>query len=214
MATNDAPPPARRLVRKRILIPSVLLAAALVLFGWLWYRGTVTDTNPYTPTSAAEGPVTQLVNLGPGFTSVRCAIVVDAPPDAVWQVISDYDSHPRFVPYIARLSSEKRDDGRVRLTGLARSRLWGDWPFEIDVKHNETPGQSYLAEWHEKDKTGFAVNRGMWTVKRAGDRQSLVIFNKQMEVPGYPNFLIRNILMNRLDSIVTAMRDEVHRRAS
>lgn len=214
MATDAAPAqPQRRRVRKRILIPSVLLAAALVGFVWLWWRGTMADTAPRNPLSVADGVVTQLLKLDEGVIAVRSAVIVDAPPEAVWRIVSDYDSHPRFVPHIAEISSSKLDDGRVRLTGMAHSRIWGDWPFEIDVTHKETPGEFYSASWDEKDKTGFAVNRGSWKLKPVGDNQTLLAFTKQMEVPGYPNFVVRNILLDRLGSIVRAMRDEAVKRS-
>jgi uncharacterized membrane protein len=210
----DAPPakPQRRRVRKRIWIPSVLLAAVLIAFVWLWWRGTMADTAPRNPASVSDGVVTQLLQVNDAAIAVRSAVIVDAPPEAVWRVVSDYDSHPKFVPYIAELSSSKLDDGRVRLTGRARSRIWGDWPFEIDVVHTETPGKSYQAEWNEKDKSGFAINRGSWKLTPAGERQTLLAFTKQMEVPGYPNWVVRNILLDRLGSIVRAMRDEAIKR--
>jgi hypothetical protein len=33
-----------------------------------------------------------------------------------------------------------------------------------------------------------------------------------MEIEGYPNFLVRNILMDRVGTIVQSMRDEVVKR--
>jgi hypothetical protein len=210
MAT--ASQPQKRRVRKRILIPSVLLALVALTAIWLYWRGTAADTVERNPNSPAEGPVTQLLTQD-GHTFVRCAIIVDAPPAAVWPVVTNYDSHSTFVPYIAELSSQKLDDGKVRLTGVAHSRMWGDWPFEIDVTENKQPDQgNYSATWDEPDKSGFAVNRGGWVLKPIGAKQTLMVFTKQAEFQGYPNFLIRNILMDRVGAIVRGMRDEALRR--
>lgn len=212
MATDAAAQPQKRRVRKRIWIPSVLLA--LLVFGgtWLWWRGTSADTVERNPASAADGAITQLLTQG-GRTFVRCAIIVPAQPEAVWKVVTDYDSHPEFIRYIAELSSQKLDDGRVRLTGVAHSRLWGDFPFESDVTHAEKPAQGeYAASWHEEGKSGFLVDRGAWTVKRLDADQSLLIITLQMELQGYPNFLVRNILMDRVGAIVQSVRDEVAKR--
>ena len=101
----------------------------------------------------------------------------------------------------------------MHLTGVLHSRLWGDFPFESDVTHTEKPAQGdYAASWHEEGKAGFLVDRGGWMVKRLPDDQSLLIFSLQMEIEGYPNFLVRNILMDRVGAIVQSMRDEVTKR--
>ena len=212
MATDAAAQPQKRRVRKRIWIPIALLGVVVLFALWLVWRGTSTETVERNPTSAADGAVTQLL-YQQGRTFVRTAIVVPAPPAAVWKVVTDYDSHPKFIRYISELSSQKRDDGRVHLTGVAHSRLWGDFPFESDVTHTEKPAQDeYAASWHEEAKAGFLVDRGGWKVLRLSDDQSLLIFTLQMEIEGYPNFLVRNILMDRVGTIVQSMRDEVVKR--
>lgn len=206
-----AQPPKRR-VRKRLWIPSVLLGVLAFAVGWLVWRGTNAETIESNPASAADGAVTQLLSQE-GRTFIRTAIVVSAPPASVWKVVTDYDSHPRFIRYVGALSSQERDDGRVHLTGVAHSRLWGDFPFESDVTHVEQPAQGeYAASWHEEGKQGFVVDRGGWTVRHLPNDQSLLIFTLQMEIDGYPNFLVRNILMDRLGTIVQSMRDEVVKR--
>lgn len=215
--TSDAgtqPQPQKRRVRKRILIPGVLLLGVAITFAWLYWHGTNAETAERNPSSAGEAPVTQLLNQD-NRIFVRSAIVIDAAPADVWRVVSDYESHPKFMPYIAHLTSQKLPDGRTRLTGVATTHFTVDWPFEIDVTHveNATQGE-YSSSWHEKDKSDFTVNRGGWTVKPHGAKQTLLVFAKQAEMPRYPNFLIRNILMNRLGDLVSAVRDEVKQRGS
>jgi uncharacterized membrane protein len=213
MAIDAAGQPQKRRVRKRIWIPSALLGVLVLCVAWLAWRGTSAETVERNPASAADGAVTQLLSQE-GRTFVRTAIVVPAPSAAVWRVVIDYDSHPKFIRYVTELSSQKRADGRVHLTGVAHSRLWGDFPFESDVTHAEKPAQGeYAASWHEEGKAGFMVDRGGWTVKHLSDDQSLLIFTLQMEIDGYPNFLVRNILMDRVGTIVQSMRDEVATRA-
>jgi hypothetical protein len=212
MATDAPAQPQKRTVRKRIWIPSVLLALLVLAGSWAWWRGTNAETVERNPASVADGPVTQLLTQE-GRIFVRCAIVVPAPPLAVWRVVTDYESHPMFIRYIGELSSQKLDDNRVRLTGVAHSQMWGDFPFEIDVTHDEKPAQGeYSARWHEEAKAGFDVDGGGWTVKRLPGDQSLLIFSKQTEIQGYPNFLVRTILMDRVGAIVESMRDEVAKR--
>jgi uncharacterized membrane protein len=214
MATDAAtqPQPQKRRVRKRILIPSVLLLAIVVVFAWLYWRGSQAETTERNPASVADQSVTQLLTQD-GRTFVRTALIVDAPPAAVWRVVSDYENHPKFMPYISQLSSQKLPDGRLRLTGVATTHLAVDWPFEIDVSHHEKPAQGeYSSGWHEQNKSDFTVNRGGWTLKPHGTNQTLLVFTTQAEMPSYPNFLIRNLLMNRVGALLTAVRDEVKKR--
>jgi uncharacterized protein YndB with AHSA1/START domain len=212
MATDAATQPHKRRVRKRIWIPGALLGVLVLCFVWLWWRGTSADSVERNPASEADGAVTQLLSQE-GRTFVRTAIVVPATPAAVWKVVTDYDSHPKFIRYVAELSSQKQGDGRVHLKGVAHSRLWGDFPFESDVTHAEKPAAGeYTASWHEEGKAGFVVDRGAWKVLRLPNDQSLLIFTLQMEIEGYPNFLVRNILMDRVGAMVQSMRDEVAKR--
>ena len=178
MAIDTAAQPQKRRVRKRLWIPSVLLALLLLAFGWFWWRGTSADSVERDPATAADGAVTQLLTQE-GRTFIRCAIIVPAAPAAVWKVVSDYDSHPKFIRYIGAMSSQKLDDGRLRLTGVAHSRLWGDFPFVSDVTHAEKPAHGeYAASWHEDNKAGFLVDRGGWMVKRLPGDQSLLVFRR------------------------------------
>ena len=105
MASDAPAQPQKRRVRKRIWIPAILLGVLALALAWLVWRGTSAETTERNPASAADGPVTQLLSQD-GRTFVRTAIVVPAPPAAVWKVVADYDSHPNFIRYISDLSSQ------------------------------------------------------------------------------------------------------------
>src|SRR5947209_2458559 len=95
------PPPPRRRIRKRILIPAILLGLALIVFLWAYIRGTWADTEVRNPRTADEGPITQLYRAPApdGGIHVRCAIIVEARPRDVWAGVTDYVHHPEFLPY-------------------------------------------------------------------------------------------------------------------
>lgn len=204
------PTPAPRRVRKRILIPSVLLVLFLVTLLVLIARGSWADTQIRDPKTPAEGTITQLYRTPEGHTPVRCAIVVPAPAAEVWKVITDYDNHHRFMPYVTHVGSTETADGRHRIAGLAHSQLWGDWLFDSTVKHTATD-DGYKAAWDEAGDP-LTVNRGSWQVRALGKNDSLVVFSLEIELANYPNFLVRNILMDRLHYVLKALRQEVARR--
>ena len=78
----------------------------------------------------------------------------------------------------------------------------------------EVPGGDahYATLWDETDKDLFKINRGGWNVTRAGDSQTLLIFTVQIELKDYPDFVVRNIIMDRIPTLVKAMADEGQRR--
>jgi hypothetical protein len=212
MATQPpAPPPARR-VRKRLVIPALLLALIAIFFAWLYWRGTHIETEMRNPRSAPDGAVTQLLAKD-GGTFVRCAIVVDADPSGVWKVVTDYDRQADFLPYVSQISSARLDEGRIRVSGVAHSRVWGDWPFESVVTEKEDPARGeYTVSWAEEGHGELVLNRGGWAITRLGEHQTLLAYLLEVEVRRGPPFLVRNIIMNRLPSVLRAVREEVRRR--
>jgi hypothetical protein len=215
MSTPAPVPPApatRRRVKKRVLIPLILLGIVLLAFVWLYIRGTWADTEVRDPKTTAEGPVTQLYYAPPAGTSVRCAVLVDAAPHEVWAVVTDYDKHSDFLPYVSEMASAK-NGANVSLVGRAHSSLWGDWDIKVLVTHREEPDKGeFAAFWDEPADDETRVNRGGWQVSGKGDGKTLIVYNLQLEVSRYPDFLVRNILLDRVPKVVAGMRDEVLRR--
>jgi uncharacterized protein YndB with AHSA1/START domain len=217
MSSTPATQPGRpRRLKKRVLIPVVLLGLLLLLFAWLFVRGTWADSTARNPHSAAEGPVVQLLTGEPGRKEVRCALIVDRPPAEVWAVLTDYPHFADFFRYVSRIEVKSRTDQEVHLEGLAHSRLWGDWPFEVKVHHQTWPDKgAYVASWDDPDEE-LPVNRGSWVLEPAGGGRdkTLIVYTLQIETRHYPAFLVRNVLLDRIARIVVSARDEVQRRAS
>jgi uncharacterized protein YndB with AHSA1/START domain len=208
---STATPPRRRRVKKRILIPVILLGLVLLILVWAYVRGTWADSAVRNPQTAADGTMSQLYRTPKGDVQVRCTIVVDAPPAAVWEVVRDYANHPRFLPYVSAMEVQPEADDRVHLKGTAHSRLWGDWSFAVHVSHKKVSDTEYVASWDEPSDA-MPVNRGSWTLTALGPRQTLVVYALEVEASGYPSFFVRNLLLDRLHQVVSGLRDEVYRR--
>jgi uncharacterized membrane protein len=198
-------------VRKRILIPVIVLGLLLTFSLWAYVRGTWADPVERNPQNSAEGTFSQLYRTPQGDVQVRCSIVVDAPAERVWAVVRDYANHPRFLPYISSMHAEAKEGERVHLTGIAHSRLWGDWPFTVHVDHQVVPDKQFIASWDDPGGT-LTVNRGSWNLTAVTANQTLVVFALQVEAAGYPNFFVRNLLLDRVFKVVSGLRDEVKRR--
>ncbi len=219
MSTPSTPPaeatqPQR--AKKRIYIPLILIILVVAVAIAAYVRGTWADSIERNPATADAGTITQLHQKANGNVEVRCAVIVDAPPKEVWAVVTDYPSHAAFLPYVKEVAGIRQADGRFLVKGVAHSRLYGDWPFESLTTHAELPGDEYTTSWteEEKDHDVFAASRGGWSVRPVGkdNKQTLLVFTLQVELQKCPNFIVRNIIMDRLHSLVKAMRDETLKR--
>jgi ribosome-associated toxin RatA of RatAB toxin-antitoxin module len=212
-AQPETPQPQR--VKKRIYIPLILLVLLLVVAVVFYVRGTWADKEEHNPSGPDAGTITQLLERPNKNVVVRCAVVVDAPPKDVWAVINDYASHKDFLPYVTKVEATPQKDGKILIDGVAYSRVWQEWPFESLVTNKEDPDDGeYSALWSEEGKGEYKVNRGGWTLKplAKSKKQTLLEFSLQIEMEKVPNFLVRNIIMDRLHSVLKAMRDETLRR--
>jgi uncharacterized membrane protein len=199
-------------LKKRILIPTILIVLFAALLIGAYVRGSWADTSPRNPQTPAEGAVVHLYQpKEDGALQVRGAILIDAPAARVWAVVRDYPSHPRFMPYIRTLEAHPGERDRVFLSGVAHSRLWGDWPFKMYVDHQADADKKYVAHWDGPSDV-LTVNRGSWTVTAVNPEQTLVVLALEWEAPGYATFFINNLLLDRVPAMLRALRDEVNRR--
>jgi hypothetical protein len=206
MATNPGPTatptPPRRRFKKRYLILAVaaVLAGALLV---LIVRGTWADTRLRNPQVPADGAVCYLYQAPDGHKEVRAALVLDCPAAAVWSVVTDYDHFSDIFPYERSTHWEPDPDGRIHLTGLAHSRLYGDWPFDVHVRHEETP-DGKIASW-DGPTPDLPVNRGSWTVTPLGPDRTLLVLSIEWRMRHVPDFYTHNILLDRLKPMVRAV---------
>jgi uncharacterized membrane protein len=204
-----------RRVKKRFVIPAIVLLVLLGVFVWLYIRGTVADAAEHNPGTPFDATVTQLYSDADGNVMVRSAVIIDVPLKDVWAVIADYDSHAKFMPYVSSLTATAEGDGKYHLTGVAHSRVWGDWPFDSHVQQHMDRKQGVArVTWDEQGDGELAVNRGGWELRKIRDARTLLIFTLQVETVHYPNFIVRNIIMDRLPAVVQSVRDEVKRRGA
>jgi ribosome-associated toxin RatA of RatAB toxin-antitoxin module len=74
---------------------------------------------------------------------VRARALIAAPVAAVWEVLTDYEHLPRFIPGIAKSVVRSRDDSRllVEQSGEARFLIFS-FPIEVRLEVTERPRQS------------------------------------------------------------------------
>jgi hypothetical protein len=210
-APDSTSTPQRRRVKKRILIPAIVLGLLLLFVLLAYVRGTWAASEVRNPQTAGEGTITQLYRTPQGDTQVRCAILVDAPIEKVWAVVRDYGKHGSFLPHFGEIVVGPAEGERVHLVGTAHTWPWGDWPFSVDMDHKKVSDTEYVASW-DNPSEAMPVDRGSWTLQATGPNQTLLVLALQIEAARYPTVFVNNILMDRMYRVVSALRDEVNRR--
>lgn len=195
-------------LRKRYLVPGLFLALLGLLLLWAYVHGTWADTAVKDPTSVGQGPVTQLYQAPDGRKQVRCAVLLDAPPDEVWAVVTDYEQFDSIFPYLRDVHAEKESDGGYRFQGTVSAGIFGDWGYDTHIRHEETPGR-YVASWDEPGGE-LTVNRGSWQITHR-DGGTLLVYTLDVEVRHCPTFLVRDVLLDRVKAIVGAVARRVRK---
>ncbi|MCO5168499.1 MAG: SRPBCC family protein [Planctomycetes bacterium] len=189
-------------------------AAALValglVFALLYVRGTRVSPTPLDPTEPARRAARQL-GQGRDGPRIEAALVLDHPADAVWAVVTDYARFGEtFSPPFWTLRLDEAsplDATRTRLRGEAVSRLWR-FPIDIVVDHGEAPDGARVAAWDAEGQ----VNRGRWVVRPLGPGRTQLRYEAELRVPGYPAFLVNDLLLAEVGYLLEAVRDRLERR--
>jgi hypothetical protein len=124
----------------------------------------------------------------------------------VWSIVTDYDHYDRFLPWLEKIEAERRKDGCF-LQGKAQGSLRGHWPFAIDI-HESKSDLAWSSTWEQMGGKDLVVNRGGWTLIDRG-KQTLLVLALEVEVKGYPAFLVRNVLMYRLPRVLQAAEERL-----
>lgn len=189
-------PKAKRVAWLAAMGLSGLIVLIALLFVW---RGTHATTSPKTPTRAEDGTHCQLYRDPSGHTPVRCAAVIDARPEAVWKVVTDYARFGEIFasPFWRVEVSETRAeaDGRQRLVGRVVAP-YAEYPFDVKIRHETAPDRS-VASWDESDGAGNST-RGSWTVTPAEGGRTLLVYQQEVVAKRSPRFIVNNLLLAQL----------------
>jgi hypothetical protein len=208
-APRPGPPPRpRKPFCKRYAIPLFLLSLLLILFIVFYIRGTWSDSEPRDPKSSSEGIICRLYQPPEGDWQVRCSMVLDDPPEKVWDVVTDYDHFTDIFPTLESCSAGPISGGirnwEVHLSGSARSAI-GTWPFDIDVQ-NEVEPRGGHSHW-EGESGDVKKIAGSWTVTPAGEGKTLLVYASHIDIKHYPKWVVVNALLWRQPKVMQAVAD-------
>lgn len=203
--------------RRSALLASVgsLVLLALVFVG-LYVRGTRVSTTPLDPREPTARPLRQL-GAGRDGPRVEAALVLEHPLEATWAVVTDYARFGEiFEPPLWTLRVDEvaalEGGARHRLRGEATSRLWS-FPIDVTLEHATLDDGARTASW-DAGEQGLAglVNRGRWVLRALGPSRTQVLYEAEVRAPGYPAFLVNDLLLAEVGYVLMAVRDRLDRR--
>lgn len=206
--STASPAPAKKRVKKRFLIPGLIVGILLTLLIVAIVRGTWGSSEPKTPASAADGIICHLYKPEGEPWKVRCAAILEHPIDKVWAVVTDYEHFSEIFPTLETATVERKPNGNVRLSGQAIA-LTGDYPYDITITHDENEKEK-KASW-QGGKDQVKLLKGGWVLTPVDEKQTLVVYNSHTQVAGYPDWAVVNLLLHRQPKVLRALKEHLEK---
>jgi ribosome-associated toxin RatA of RatAB toxin-antitoxin module len=163
------------------------------------------------PLDAAEELSVEATRRGERF-EVRAKAELLAPAALVWEVLTDYERLPRFVPGLSRSTVRGREGNRVRLEQSGEARfLFFSYPIELQLEVLERP-----LEWVASQAVGGNMRRmhGRYELYAREPRGTTLLYYGEI-VPEFrlPRFVGPAAVRAMIEQQFTAMVEEIDRRA-
>ena len=149
-----------------------------------------------------------LSDLPDGVTGVEGHIYIAAPPKKVWEVITDYDNHKKFVPNVLdsgvisdngseKVMFEKGKSGMLffQKTVNIKMKVWGDAPKRL---------------YFQQITGDFKVYHGEWILEDYPQGAGTFLTYKAEVKPGFfaTRFAVKNVQKHDCPSMMSAMKKQ------
>ena len=164
---------------------------------------------------------------GSALSEVKAEAVVDAPPEAVWSVVRDYEAQTRTMPYteVARVLSREAGDKSLLLYTVIKAPLADrrDLTVRILDESQWSEGRGFLkARWSVSDEGPAPVegvvrvrlNEGYWLLRpRDGGARTQLTYYLYADPGGsVPRWIVNQANRSSVPEVVRALRREVAQR--
>ena len=178
----------------------LLLLLVLVLV--VVVRGTWASADPKNPISPEDGVTCQLFEGADGRKVVRAAVVLNQPLENVWPRLANVEQYPEMFTTIHNFQIDPAQPNRVKIDVQT---FWGMKHLEGKMKREDSGGKHVLT--FEDLQGGADVHLLRLTLTGHGEKQSLLVYEVDADVPGYPTFLVRNVFRSRNAAVLRMIRD-------
>jgi hypothetical protein len=184
-------------IKKRILIPGLLLALFLFVLAFMAIRGSCAPRRFLVPAASSDGIHAQLYRRPDGRIVVRSSVVFDLPMPSIWGVLTDPSRLEATYPYLKNVRLEGAAGGPNRLTGTMQV-LWQTVPVDIDLKLVQSQGSCEIT-W-EGSRAPFRANVGRWALTALAPGSTRLTGEADIELGTFPGFLVRNHVLDQVEN--------------
>jgi uncharacterized protein YndB with AHSA1/START domain len=202
-------------------------AARVLLIFLFWRLGVALGSDAWRLISDREG--VRIYHAGTTDAAVpemRAEIVFDAPPERVYQVITDYDHFGEFVPDVAQ-SRVIRCAGDLRWVHqrleFARPVAPREYVLQINDRLHPAHGVYARIDWTSVPPAEYGVQTadavaprrftGFWVLRpTGGDNVTAAAYGVQFDAGGLlPGWLVRPMTDRYALSVIDAVRERIRR---
>jgi hypothetical protein len=153
----------------------------------------------------------KLERLGGTRRRISAGVEIAAPPNEIWDVLTNYDALQEFIPNIASSNAVVQPDGGLHLeqVGVVSRRLGLTTRIVLDV--SEQPFEKLT--FSKIEAAGFSEFQGTYKITKRQDGSSYVHYSiVVMPLPVVPVFLVLSKLRASIPEMLAAVRTRVYSR--
>ncbi|MEI8033402.1 MAG: SRPBCC family protein [Chlorobiaceae bacterium] len=152
--------------------------------------------------------IVKISDLPDGVTGVKGDIFIAAPPKKVWEVITDYNNHKKFVPNITDSGwITNNADEKVMFEAGTSGMLFFRKSVHITMK---VWGEEFKNLFFQQIAGDFKTYKGEWTlIDYPAGQGTFLTFRAEVK-PGFfaPPFAVRNVQRRDCPQVLAAMKKQ------
>jgi ribosome-associated toxin RatA of RatAB toxin-antitoxin module len=138
---------------------------------------------------------------------VWATILIDSPPWQIWNVLTDCNHTPEFIPNLksCRVLQRGKD------TQITEQQVKFSWFLPMITYTYQSNYQKFKRIDFKKVSGDLKALEGSWVLEEIGDRQRTILTYSVFLDPGFfiPKWLVRRILRKDLPKVLLALRNRV-----
>lgn len=170
--------------------------------------GAADASQPQDNLTVTEEVTLQEIETADGREGVVARIIIPAPLEVVWTVITDYEKLPEFIPDMKLSKVIERKDSETILRQQGESRfLMFDFNVEVIIKLIE---QRYHNIKFNLVSGDFDYFEGEWKTESIGDKKTMLIYTLLAHPKFYaPKWVVRYMMKRDIPVRLKALRGRV-----
>jgi ribosome-associated toxin RatA of RatAB toxin-antitoxin module len=176
---------------KKILISSIIIA--LTSAAYTETKDPDLDKGELAVTSSKTGKYREATAIG----------VIDAPADIIWEMITDYESHPKFMP-MQKSSKIIKREGNTSWVDLIV--LVGPAELELTNKNMQYITSEKRTMTWDQEKGPFTVSSGKWIIESYKKTKTKATYTASLAYPLLPNSLAEKLIKDSFPKLFQNLR--------